>query len=237
MDRTGIGICPWSETAVQQTFQLIWSKADPTQAAKLDSMCEDIAAVLFSVLPEGQRISILEAGSGTGRISALLAKASHDVTLLDTSREALAISRRVFHLSGQSFKAIQGSMFRIPVPDETYDLVWNAGVLEHFYFDEQVEALREVTRVLKPHGLLVTLNPSARGWIYRLGKFIAEKRGSWAYGQEFPVKTLYPHCELLGLVLSHEEDVLPEYQFSFIPLVGRYIFAACRIVPGLQWPF
>ena len=236
MNRTGIGICSRSETAVQQTFQQIWSKADPTLAAKLDSMCKDIAAVMFSILPEGQRNSILEAGSGTGRISALLAKAGDDVTLLDTSREALAISRKVFHLSGQSFKAIQGSMFRIPVADETYDFVWNAGVLEHFYFDEQVEALREVTRVLKPDGLLVTLNPSARGWIYRLGKFMAEKRGSWAYGQEFPVKTLRPHCEVLGLVLRHEEDVLPEYQFSFIPLVGRYIFAACRIVPGMRWP-
>lgn len=75
MNRTGIGICSRSETAVQQTFQQIWSKADPTLAAKLDSMCKDIAAVMFSILPEGQRNSILEAGSGTGRISALLAKA------------------------------------------------------------------------------------------------------------------------------------------------------------------
>jgi SAM-dependent methyltransferase len=170
----------------------------------------------------------MEAGSGKGMVSALLAERGYDVTLLDTSREALEISREVFRNRSCSFRAIQGSMFAIPVPDEFYDVIWNAGVLEHFYFHEQVEAIRELVRALKPGGLLITLNPSARGWVYRAGKAVAELRGTWEVGQEFPVRSLRKHCLSLGLSLLEERDVLPEHQFRFFGKYGYPLFALGR---------
>lgn len=219
---------PPSEAKVQQTFQHLWAEADPNRAAKADPLSKDIAAVLFSLLPASRGLSILEAGSGTGKISVMLAQAGHEVTLLDTSLEALAISRRVFELSRRTFRAIQGSMFRIPVPDATYDVVWNAGVIEHFHFGEQVDALQELTRVLKPTGLLITLNPSADGLIYRAGKYLSERRGTWGVGQEFPVRSLQPHCRELGLSLLDERDVLPWQQFSFWGRYGQPLLNVCR---------
>jgi len=217
-----------SEAQVGRTFRQLWSKVDPNLPAKLDPMSEEIATIVSSALPRGRRLSILEAGSGTGRISEVLARAGHDVTLLDISQEALAISRRVFQRSGQPFRGVQGSIFGIPLADEAYDVVWNAGVLEHFYRDEQLSALRELTRVLKRDGLLITLNPSAKGWIYRLGKYIREKRGLWLYGQEFPVATFQAHCDQLGIRLVREEQALPEYQLAFLPLIGPLIYLICR---------
>lgn len=167
---------------------------------------------------------MLEAGSGRGMISALLAERGYDVTLLDTSIEALEISREVFRIRHCGFRAIQGSMFAVPVPDGFFDVIWNAGVLEHFHFHEQVEALRELVRALRPGGLLITLNPSARGWVYRAGKAVAELRGTWAVGQEFPVRTLRQHCLSLNLRLVQERDVLPEYQFRFFGKYGYPLF-------------
>lgn len=223
-----------SEGKVQETFGQIWAKSNPEQAAQLDPMSRDIAAIVLSLLPKNRACSILEAGSGTGRISAILAKAGHHLTLLDVSRESFEISRLVFRSSWAPLRAIQASMFQIPMPDETYDVVWNAGVIEHFYFEEQVKALREMVRVLKPKGTLITLNPSAHGRIYRLGKYISEKRGTWQFGQEFPVESLRSHCQLLGLELLEERDVLPHYQFSFFPRPASYFVRIGRSLPLFQ---
>jgi SAM-dependent methyltransferase len=217
-----------SERAVKDTFRTIWTRTDPRSATRLDSLSEDIAKVVLPLLPKPSGISVLEAGSGKGMISALLAERGYDVTLLDTSREALEISREVFRVRQCGFRAIQGSMFAVPVPDGFYDVIWNAGVLEHFYFHEQVEAIRELARALKPGGLLITLNPSARGWVYRVGKVVAEQRGKWMVGQEFPVRTLRKHCLTLGLSLTEERDVLAEHQFRFLGRYGYPFFALGR---------
>ena len=192
---------------------------------QLDPLSEDIARVVLPLLPKPNGIKIMEAGSGKGMISALLAQRGYDVTLLDTSREALNISREVFRTRRCGFRAIQGSMFAVPVPDGFFDVIWNAGVLEHFYFHEQVEAIRELARALKPGGRLITLNPSAHGWVYRAGKAIAEFRGTWGVGQEFPVRTLRGHCLSLNLDVIEERDVLPEHQFRFFGKYGDPLFA------------
>jgi SAM-dependent methyltransferase len=219
LNRAPIGNPPASERLVRDTFQDLWTRTDPRLTTRLDPLSEDIAEVLLALLPKPDGIRVLEAGSGTGMISALLAERGYGLTLLDISREALEISRGVFRIRHCRFQAIQASIFALPVPDGFFDVIWNAGVIEHFHFDEQVEALRELVRALKPQGLLVTLNPSARGRVYRAGKVIAELRGKWTVGQEFPVRTLKKHCLKLGLSLVHEEDVLPEHQFRFF---GRY---------------
>jgi SAM-dependent methyltransferase len=219
---------PASEKLVKETFRDLWTRSDPRSKTRLDPLSEDITEVLLALLPKPDGIRVLEAGSGTGRVSALLAERGYEVTLLDISREALEISREVFRIRHCRFQAIQGSIFALPVPDGFFDVIWNAGVIEHFHFDEQVEALRELARALKPQGLLVTLNPSARGRVYRAGKVIAELRGKWAVGQEFPVRTLQKHCLKLGFSLVHEEDVLPEHQFRFFGRYGDPFFAAGR---------
>ena len=215
-----------SEKTVTDTFRKIWTQAgSPTEA---DPLSEDIAKVVHPLLPKPCGIRILEAGSGRGMVSALLAERGYDVTLLDTSIEALEISREVFRVRHRAFRGIQASLFDLPVPDGFYDVIWNAGVLEHFHFHEQVEAIRELARSLKPRGLLITLNPSAQGWVYRAGKVVAEQRGAWAVGQEFPVRTLRSHCLMLGLSLEQEMDVLPEYQFRFLGKYGRPFFLLGR---------
>jgi len=228
LSRTLVTNAQASERLVKDTFRDVWTRTDPRSATRLDPLSEDIAKVVLPLLPKPDGIRVLEAGSGTGRISALLAERGYDVTLLDTSREALEISREVFRIRHCRFRPIQGSIFALPVPDGFYDVIWNAGVLEHFHFHEQVEALRELVRALRPRGLLITLNPSARGWVYRTGKVVAELRGKWAVGQEFPVRTLLKHCLTLSLSLVQEEDVLPQHQFRFFGKCGYPFFELGR---------
>ena len=133
---------------------------------------------------------VLDAGSGTGLGSLPLAKRGARVTLLDASLEALAIARTYYASAGQNADFVEGSVFRLPFPDGRFDLVWNTGLIEHFARDERRRALREMLRVVKPQGVVITINPNARCRLYTFAKSWAERHGSWDVGREFPIETL-----------------------------------------------
>lgn len=149
--------------------------------------------------------SFLEAGSGTGEISAYLAKKGHSVYLLDKSKPALELSKQFFkrHNVYGSFK--EGDIFSIPYPDDTFDCVWNSGVLEHFNERRIVQALKEMSRVSK--NIVIALVPSARSVLYRIAKWKHEDQKSWSYGQEFPKYTLQPYFEKAKIHVLSEEFV------------------------------
>lgn len=147
---------------------------------------------------------ILEAGSGTGRISLRLASEGAQVILVDYSPTALQHARRAFEKHGQVAEFVLADIRQLPLPDEVVDITWNAGVLEHLSFPEQLKAVEEMKRVTKPGGLIITFNPYARCLPYRLGKYAAEKSGIWPYGPEHPVDSLAFICHEAKLELVHE---------------------------------
>ena len=134
--------------------------------------------------------TVLEAGCGTGRISLALAREGARVSCLDVSVEAVQYARALFAEAGVPAHLSLASLFAIPFPAGQFDVVWNAGVLEHFSKAERVEALRELLRVIAPGGVLITLNPYRFALLYRLGKWLAERLGKWPYGHEDPIATL-----------------------------------------------
>lgn len=129
--------------------------------------------------------------------------------LLDYSSKALLFSKKFFELKKVDGFFQEGTIFKILYQNDTFDVVWNAGVLEHFPEEKQVDALCEMKRVCKKNGLVVTFNPFAKGYIYRIGKFFGEKRGVWPFGDEFPVRSLRDLASTVGL------EVVREYSFGF----------------------
>lgn len=84
---------------------------------------------------------VLEVGSGSELISAFLAKQGYEVTLLDISPIAIDIAKRLFSQMQVSGTFVVSDLFRMPFETETFDLVWNAGVLEHFMTEDRLVAL------------------------------------------------------------------------------------------------
>lgn len=205
------------EKVVQQTFEAFWRAQG--DLPEMEDVGYDIVEVIeqeCTPLP-GRRF--LEAGSGTGRISLDLAKRGADVVLLDISATALDLSRSFFEKAGVRGSFVQASAFALPFADNSFDVVWNTGLIEHFLFDDQVKILSEMVRVLKPTGKLLTFNPSSAGWLYRLGKFLLERTGRWHYGREIPIATLATHCRVLRVRLVKEWSTAFDIQFySF----GKY---------------
>jgi len=138
---------------------------------------------LATVGPPAGR-SFCEVGSGSGTTSAALARMGANITLVDISPKSLAFARE--HFAGQGLSAryaIQDGLM-LGFRDGVFDVVWNGGVIEHFTDDGKVALIREMYRVTRPGGLVLIVVPNAHDWPFRLGKWIAERRGKWIFGYE-----------------------------------------------------
>lgn len=115
----------------------------------------------------GERL--LEIGPGVGiyslPISTILGAGTMDA--IDVQPEMLAdLARRARAAGVTNLVAIEGDAQRLPYPDATFDGAWVVGVLGEI--PDPHRALRELRRVLKPHGRLVVgevlvLDPDGMG--------------------------------------------------------------------------
>ncbi|MFZ5942982.1 MAG: class I SAM-dependent methyltransferase [Bacillota bacterium] len=189
-----------------------------------DDLSEEIFNCLVNETQGFKEKTIIEAGSGTGRISLRMASEGASVILVDYSEKALINAKDLFSKINEKGQFVLADIMKMPFDDETADITWNAGVLEHFNFSEQVKSLEEMKRVTRKDGLVISLNPNARCLPYRIGKYIAEETGKWPYGIENPLSSLIPAAEKAGL------KVLREYSIGFINGLDFLVF-----VPGGQY--
>jgi SAM-dependent methyltransferase len=93
----------------------------------------------------------LEVGCGSAKLSALLAAEGVEVYGIDQSANALRVAKRNFaYLSAPGFVA-RADAFALPFPDESFDLVFSTGLLEHF--SDPIGLMRSMLRTLRPGGL------------------------------------------------------------------------------------
>lgn len=104
----------------------------------------------------GARPRVLECGVGTGTLSCALA----DVLPVRCALEAIDISPRMLehahrglHDADMDVTVREGDVRELPYADGVFDLAMTAHVVEHL--GDPAVALREMTRVLKPGGLLI----------------------------------------------------------------------------------
>ncbi|MFW6108426.1 MAG: class I SAM-dependent methyltransferase [bacterium] len=196
------------ERAIATTWARYW-RSHGQEVGSWDSLSHTIYLALRREIGEARGKSILEAGCGSGRISARLAADGARVTCLDIAPEALELARRAF-ASDASVRFVQGSILSLP-RDARYDVVWSSGLLEHFGPEDRRRALRESASMVGPGGLIVAFTPYARSVLYRLGKVVLERLGKWPYGREVPVVTLADDVPSTARLVR-------EYTVAFLPL-------------------
>ncbi|MDI6869878.1 MAG: methyltransferase domain-containing protein [Bacillota bacterium] len=189
---------------VNQVWDRVWTKYE---IPAWDPLSENILGVLRREVGSFHGKKILEPGCGSGRISLRLAQEGAEVTLLDASPEALRLCTSFFAAAGVKGTFTEGFIEQMPYPDDSFDVVWNAGVLEHFTFEQQLAQLREMVRVCRDGGLIVTINPYAGAVLYQLGKWYANLTGTWDWGTETPVTSLRSHFQRAGIRLRREYSV------------------------------
>ncbi len=112
------------------------------------------AAILDSLYPTRGNLRILDAGCGTGG-NALFLQRYGQVVGIDLAPEAIALSP-----PGMSGNLVRACVSTLPFADAHFDLVTSFDVLYHRAVPDEVVALHEVRRVLRPDGRLLLRLPA-----------------------------------------------------------------------------
>lgn len=102
--------------------------------------------------------NILHAGCGSGQVDQLLRHWSK-ITAIDSSAAA------VKHYQQTNYpyaNALVGDILNLPFEDESFDAVYNLGVMEHFSNTEIDIALQQFKRVLVKNGLVILFWPHSK---------------------------------------------------------------------------
>jgi dolichol-phosphate mannosyltransferase len=102
---------------------------------------------------------LLHAGCGSGQADSDLHR-KLKITAVDISPRAL---ERYARNNPRAYRVEQATVFDLPFESDTFDGVFNLGVLEHFGPEEIQSMLGEFLRVLKPGGRLVVFWPHRWG--------------------------------------------------------------------------
>lgn len=187
--------------------------------------------------------TVLDAASGAGYGSRILAERAGLVCGLEIDPEAVAQARERYGDANLFF--VQGSVSFLPFPAGTFDLIVSLETIEHLPEETQRQFLGEIKRVLKDAGVLVMSTPDRR--IYS---------DLPAYHNEFHLKEFYReefaaflgggfrHVEFLeqAAVLAYVIATGKETRFTHIPipgppgLQGKYLVALCSDGPLPEAP-
>jgi 2-polyprenyl-3-methyl-5-hydroxy-6-metoxy-1,4-benzoquinol methylase len=115
-----------------------------------------------SLVPSERPLRILDVGCGTGLNAAQLTRCGHDVFGIDVSPVAIEKLRA----QGINGAAVDIEAESLPLPENTFDLVYASEVIEHCV--DTGKFLRNVRAVLKRDGTLLLSTPNSAFWAYRL---------------------------------------------------------------------
>lgn len=98
----------------------------------------------------------LDAGMGPGRLCAEMQARGFTAFGVDLSDRMVKLARA--RLPDASERLVQGTLTALPFPPASFDAVVATGVLE--YVDRPDEAIREISRVLRPRGRVILSIPN-----------------------------------------------------------------------------
>ena len=146
--------------------------------------------------------SLLDLGTGTGRILELFSSEIERGLGVDLSREMLAFARsRLDHAGIRNCSVRQGDIFDLSVPRDSFDVVIIHQVL-HF-LDDGGRAIREAARVLRLQGRLLVVDFAPHEL-----EFLREEYAHRRLG--FPPDTVTQWMEQAGLEGVAHKSLAPE---------------------------
>lgn len=163
----------------QKTWDLQWQAFAKNIYLKIN---EGVVREILATLNEDVKNKrILEVGAGSGSDVIALAKKGAVCVALDSSKEALNVCRKLAKQENVKIKTILADCRQIPVEDNSFDLVFSVGLIEHF--EDSIPVIKEQLRVLKKGGFLIIDVPQKYN-LYTIVKRVRMKLGIFPFGWE-----------------------------------------------------
>lgn len=144
------------------------------------------AAWILGIVSSKNPRNILDVGCGDGFYLHLLSIIYPQVKLFGVDSSPKALKSALVNLQGRKVKLSQASVYHLPYPNKSFDVIILSEVLEHLTHDGR--GLREAYRVLKPTGAIIVSVPHANypffwdpiNWVMErtLGSHV--QKGFWA---------------------------------------------------------
>lgn len=127
------------------------------QLRSLHAPDKSVEAAILKLVGKRPFQSMLDLGTGTGRLLEILAPLYRRGVGIDMSREMLAVARANLDRAGVTHAQVrQGDIFSPPVERDSFDLVTIHQVLH--YLDDPARGIREAARLLRPGGRMIVVD-------------------------------------------------------------------------------
>jgi ArsR family transcriptional regulator len=172
-----------------------WDRLRSLQAA--DDLVEN--AILDALGPKPIQ-SLLDLGTGTGRMLQLLGPRARRAVGLDASHAMLSVARANLERAGLRAELRQGDLYAPPFSRGSFDLVVVHQVLH--YLDDPARALREAAHLLAPGGRLLIVDFAPHGL-----EFLRERQAHRRLG--FAGEQVAAWLEEAGLDCTRTHEIAP----------------------------
>lgn len=128
-------------------------------------------ALVYELLANHRSAKILDLGCGPGLTADHLLKQGHEFFGIDISEVMIDECRRRFPDSASAHFSV-GDFQKLDFPDHSFDVILCMGALEYIDHDKVDRAVAEMTRVLKPDGVVIfslLSEQSLYNWTERAG--------------------------------------------------------------------
>jgi ubiquinone/menaquinone biosynthesis C-methylase UbiE/DNA-binding transcriptional ArsR family regulator len=200
-DRERLGAVRAARAATAQAY----FKAHAAQWDRIRSLHvadEAVEAEIVAALGDRDFRSLLDLGTGTGRMLELLGPGLERGLGIDFSLDMLALARAHLDRAGLKHCSVrQGDIYDLPLPRDSFDVVIIHQVL-HF-LDDGARAIREAARVLRPQGRLLVVDFAPHDL-----EFLREEHAHRRLG--FAPETVSQWMEAAGLEGVRHHSLPPE---------------------------
>lgn len=182
--------------------------------------------IIFSMLQIEKRDTLLDLGSGTGYFAHVCNKQKAATFCLDISfRNLLSVKER----EDRNIALINAEAEKLPFLEKSFDKVLSTEVIEHIKDD--ATALKEISRILKPGGVLVLSVPCNELKMPTLIGLLGIKTVHDYEGPEYHHRTGYAIKEINAL-LNTSDMVIAEsaYFCHFFSKLALDIISICHLL-------
>lgn len=210
---------------IKNAFDNIAAEYDAQRQYVIPQMDQYYGAAVWAAESPEKNPAILDIGSGTGLLAALVLEKFPDaeMTLLDISENMLAVARERF--GGRKNVRYMVNDYSTAGLGGPYDIVCSALSIHHLTAEDKQELFRRIFLSLKPGGIFVNADQSEGETPYFAGRY----RDYWnAFLKSGPLKE--EECEVVrkrrdsldqNEKLSHQLSWLHEAGFSDVDVVYR----------------